>query len=370
MEVIKEACSSVNGYASSCEKNNKKRPLPHTSAQVKTRRRTVLRMYDEYIEKFMPSKEMREYLKKVKLVPWQLSEMIYFSPNPINDKLNAMKKLLEQARIERNTELIEETKICVRNMEDALNLLVVDGIFTIDQGYFSDRSLDTESGGLETLCEQYADVVDFIKKDMEYCEVKADDLIWYDVTKWTKDENGKYKEQCDYVFINGELVYIDLDSGFYSDYMKHISFYMSSNLNLPVPFKPGDIVEVDEYPYGPQYRMLIIMVGDNWDCCCVQGIARNKDGLWDLGAVKHGMVGLQNYPQLSPLYTIKTYHGEYTEDEKILLEAQAYLNGDERKGEKLQEVMSLMDAVTNEEFEELLALDCDYDKVKKAWYRK
>lgn len=56
-----------------------------------------------------------------------------------------------------------------------------------------------------------------------------------------------------------------------------------------VPFKAGDIVEIDLYPFADKRIIEIVEVGDNHDCCCLQALSRRKDGSWTIGAVNTGI---------------------------------------------------------------------------------
>ena len=46
-------------------------------------------MYDEFIDQFIQSKYLCEYLKSQKISGHSIAYIIYFAPNPIPDKLTA-----------------------------------------------------------------------------------------------------------------------------------------------------------------------------------------------------------------------------------------------------------------------------------------
>ncbi len=48
--------------------------------------------YKKYIDKFMPSDEMRNYLKTQELTPYQIASLIFNSPYSIDKKENAFNK--------------------------------------------------------------------------------------------------------------------------------------------------------------------------------------------------------------------------------------------------------------------------------------
>ena len=82
------------------------------------------------------------------------------------------------------------------------------------------------------------------------------------------------------------------------------------NLNLPVPYQPGDILEVDCRPYIPKVAYcLVTEVGD--DCCGVQCVYPCANHKMNFGAFKHGNFFEEAYPMplyLSPLYKSRIVH--------------------------------------------------------------
>ena len=116
------------------------------------------------------------------------------------------------------------------------------------------------------------------------------------------------------------------------------------DLNLPMPFKPGDIVLIDCLPYRQPKYVVILECGDNpYECCLPCALFYDfKSKTWRTGAVKHKHVfdgGAR--PPLSPLYRI-----DYADprllyasgDEKEMQRAVSqYINGSEEKARKLFE---------------------------------
>ena len=84
-------------------------------------------------------------------------------------------------------------------------------------------------------------------------------------------------------------------------------FHLYPNLNLPVPYQPGDILFIDCRPYAPgAFYCLLKEVGD--DCCGIQCEYVDEKGKVETGALKHGDYFYNHrevYQYLSPLYRIK-----------------------------------------------------------------
>lgn len=185
-----------------------------------------------------------------------------------------------------------------------------------------------------------------IREYLGYLEAEERELTWFQVEKWSPDGAGKLKNGYDYFLLGTEACYFShnsvdrskLDS---SDHSEWIEFEANPDLNLPVPFHAGDIVTVDCRPSAPVSYALILEVGDNRDCCCLQALHRENDGTWNIGAVKHGHV-LPScpWPQLSPLYRLSTFHGQLPEEDCLLEQMSRYVNGDEKRGAALWEYVS------------------------------
>ncbi len=322
-----------------------------------------VKKYGKYIDEFMFSPEMRSYLKSTELEGFNFAELIAFSPVPVERKLEAFRSLAKEAGLNKDFGLQQEYVEQSQCFEKALSFLSEDGVFVIEPACYSDYTHDAD-GYFDSVLADLNDVKDYIRDFYIKCELDRDDLWWFDVSKWIKNNEGKYIEACDYIFVRDEIWYSDIcdDPG-----SIQYNFYWSDNLNLPVPFKPGDILQSNRFPFGPKVKYLILEIGDNSDCCCVQALFRGEGGLWDTGALKHGHVGYSHNIQGSPLYTATAYNSIEDEDDRILSRVKDYIGGDEVKGKKLWDAMfdkhnkvysergqERMTGMTNEELLELI----------------
>ena len=66
------------------------------------------------------------------------------------------------------------------------------------------------------------------------------------------------------------------------------------------------------------------------------------------------MIGYRIFPQISPLYTIHTYEGKLSEEEKILLKVKSYIDGKEEKGRCFWDCICGKNDLTDERVEEIL----------------
>lgn len=234
----------------------------------------------------------------------------------------------------------------IDNIEAFLELLAQEGVFSVSLCYYDEKIKEIDYD-FHCVCASIEDVLEFEKQDKKWRDMEPDKVYCYNVEKWIKDEAGKYINGGQFILSGGEIILNEVERDFKKD-LDGESMYDCTDINLPVPYKAGDVLEIDRFPFGPKIKILIIQVGDNLDCCCLQALSKTEEGLWHLGAVKHGMIGYHIFPQLSPLYFAKKWEGDLQDsDGKIILEVQKYLNGDDEKGEKLLE--KFMHDMTDEE---------------------
>lgn len=278
-----------------------------------------MELFYKYLDDFMPSEEMREYLKREGLPAFRLLEIIYGSPCSMEKKLAGVKQFLTETEYFPEDDfrdiVIEDAQTCIHEIESALNHLNTEGTFTVKAGCFDNRTLHFREE-LEMVCTSFSDVKEYVAKRDEEEGLSKEDLYWYDIIKWEKNPEGKMEEIGDYVMVNGEVWYAAM--GLTRDCWPY-------DLSLPVPYKIGDIVEIDGYPFAPKMRSLIVDTGDNWDCCCLQGISRRADGKWIGGAIKHGEITYDKNLRIPPLYRIRLCREELQDSERLLYSLRDYL---------------------------------------------
>lgn len=172
-----------------------------------------------------------------------------------------------------------------------------------------------------------------IHEFLGYLEDEERELTWFNVEKWSPDGAGRLINEFDYTIVGGDICYCSCNA---LSAREQFEFDTYQDVNLPVPFHAGDIVTVDCHPYAPISHVIVLEVGDNWDCCCFQALHRKDDGTWDIGAVKHGHIFPGHHSSgFSPLYRMTVFHGQLPEEERFLELVSRYLNGDEERGAAL-----------------------------------
>lgn len=133
-----------------------------------------------------------------------------------------------------------------------------------------------------------------------------------------QDENKKTEFLSpEYTYImdkNGEIPYfiherrsLNYLKGRLGSMVENQFYSACPNLNLPVPYQPGDVLFIDCRPYAPgAFYCILKEVGD--DCCGIQCEYVDEKGNLETGALKHGDYFFNHgkvYQYLSPLYRAK-----------------------------------------------------------------
>ena len=309
-------------------------------------------MFEKYIFKFIISPYLSKYLQvnEIELRDFQIIDTIYYSPTPISVKYNSFVDLIKDADNNGNFELSRQAAIYASYLKEAVSMLKSDGIFSIEFCCFNEMTQDIEDsfGGILA---SFDDVREYVEEDALYLEPGL--CYFYRLTKWEKGTNGKYRTVCDYVMANNTILYADIDDAVDDRIIETV--YFIEDLNLPVPYNPGDLLQVDRAPFAPKLRIVILDIGDNSDCCCVQALSKNEEGLWQTGALKHGVIGSHFSPQVSPLYTADIYEGDLQGDDRILGKVSGFIKDVPANAEKLLDKLYSVRGLTDDELLSLIS---------------
>ena len=167
----------------------------------------------------------------------------------------------------------------------------------------------------------------YIKNIEDYSENSS--FFWHEIEKYEENKAGDLQEVCDYIFINGEVMFYAYNDDF--------DCWPNPDLNLPVPFQPGDIIEVNPIPFAKKKKAVILQIQDNHDCCAIQVLHLNDENLIDSATLKHSSYFYDNQGviDLSALYTASLYKGVPSESEEYLNLASKFVLGDEARGAAL-----------------------------------
>ena len=129
--------------------------------------------------------------------------------------------------------------------------------------------------------------------------------FWFSIDRYVETGTGELDCISYYVF-NGEVMY-------FCDYSSTFDSMRPGDLNVPVPFKPGDMIVCDGRPISEEIAMLIIRIGDNWDCCSLVGVCERDDGTFSTEPVKHSNMF---YDSDAAVYIPPLYRARYASEEE------------------------------------------------------
>lgn len=283
------------------------------------------------------SKDMENYIAD-SISERETVEIITGAPIPLQEKKDRLEQLLCRVK---DFEIKDDIQSCINHIENALSELekVSSDSFIMAQSCWYDiedgSHLDyIHRSGSESFNLPYASfteliqgILDEIEDETEQRDFAADDRTWHEFViwnkvKWTdgrvKFEEGTYR----YIMIGPDVCYLEPSNRIHSrsrgaDYWGFLSG--SSNLNLPVPFKSGDIVTIDCRPFADKCHLLILNAENNWCCCGLRGAFADEEGKLYIDSIKHGHCFPMHYiSRLSPLYRMSLSSGSLLENENII----------------------------------------------------
>ncbi|MBE6844332.1 MAG: hypothetical protein E7508_01275 [Ruminococcus sp.] len=160
--------------------------------------------------------------------------------------------------------------------------------------------------------------------------------LWYIIEKVQKNSSA-YITTYQYILKNGYIPYFQcIEDDF--------KVYPNPHLNLPVPFKSGDIITVSDEPFAEKKQALILDTGDNNDSNCVKVLYITNGGVLKVNSLKHGHIFEDDNAMMytSPLYKIKKYNGELLENDEILLKIQKYMEDKQYEPSEYYDIFSVL----------------------------
>lgn len=285
----------------------------------------------EEILAFIPSQEMRDYLREhfLSIHDSDIIDIIVGAHQPMERKAKLMHELAE--RFPYGNDDSEEERF--RDLRDfaLYDKQYQDGFADMQIGedeqaiyllrsYEFDEEFDSSPHfTFEDALQHLTELVEPWRKD----DV-PEDLLWFQIEKWI-NHDGKSIMKSQYILSANECIW-DYCYDWDYDEKKHLSsqfgYDNAITMNLPVPFVPGDIVTIDCRPSAMVSHTLILEVGDNMDCCCLQGLCVRENGEVQRGAVKHcsAQDSWRFTPHVSPLYHLERFHGELPPEEAFMTE--------------------------------------------------
>ncbi len=168
---------------------------------------------------------------------------------------------------------------------------------------------------------------------------------WYRVETWEPMDVGWKEKRYDFFIFDSKICWFEKLFPEKQDhgniyYMPESRRFSSGrlDLDLPTPYKTGDIVIIDCRPFGPPFHAMILESRDQWDSCFPNIVFQVPyTDKWRMTPLKHKRffkhAEISSYePMLSPLYRIrKVQQEEMTEEDDRLLKLSSFLSGVESR---------------------------------------
>ena len=145
------------------------------------------------------------------------------------------------------------------------------------------------------------------------------DSAWWRIEKWVPGKNNKLEERFHWtISTEGDIWFINYRSS--CEPRRWVGFCGGKGeLNLPLPFQPGDIVMGDCQPFMARRLVLILSLGDNHDWFAVKCLFITSNGQIDIANFKSNNLYSSDEkhlrPFLSNIYRICRYDGELAKHE-------------------------------------------------------
>jgi len=284
-----------------------------------------------YIDKtlnFIESNEMRDYLRayfsdtsnKIWLRN-KCAEIVSKAPACVENKIPVLDMIAEQSEPSPKGDWHDPVWLAdfARRALDEEQTGPIGTVFQVREFYYHEPGYYTDYSLYYTFnaAMQY---IKWLDTECEDIDLETHKNVSFRIEKFIPGSDGKMVNTF-YWIINhiGEIWYFGKDR-YKREPFRNEFFSYIGDMNLPVPFDPGDIVTADCRPFVKEQRVVIIEIGDNADCCCVQCLYVKPDGKLDIGAFKHNMFLCSETSHISALYRAEKYHGvleiaEYPLDE-------------------------------------------------------
>ena len=329
-------------------------------------------LYRELLRMCFPSEEMAAYLEKHPVSRKTAIEAVLKAPVSLEKKAALLDKIAstEPRPVFASENLIDEEKQiggqlnrrsliwhrtaaehadAIRRALDALKLKP--GEVLCKREHWFDEDILEEKYGQGVLFQTMEAAADYMRRELEDEldgeESNADTYLgWTELDKWVPGENGMMVNPYTFYLILDEVVYFSENRLSHDDlYWLPASRYYAGgdlDLNLPMPFQPGDIVMLDCRPFAPPKPVVLLEVGS--DCCGVQMLYRGVDGFWHTAALKHHH-GWDDgndsyYPMSSPLYRLTSYRDDLAPEYELLKKVSDLIGGSKPRGRALWETIN------------------------------
>ena len=274
-------------------------------------------MKEKLIKSLIKDQSFAEYLITANLSECDMIKLVCHAPISLFEKQTLYKKLIEKKGCIRENcddgfSYENYLKIATQAIEDLT--ISRGGIFLLVEHGFGDEH-DEQFG-----CAPFKSFCAVQKYLKDFLHEGGEKNVWHTLEKWEPKSKDLLElvEVCEFTFIGAEPCFYKNLRYFYNKerYTKNRQqlhhennftlFSSGNNLNLPTPFRTGDVLHVDCRPFAPQTRVTVTDIRPEFDCCYPQCEYVDKNGEKKTGALKHSHIYKENVIEsISPLYNLR-----------------------------------------------------------------
>lgn len=289
---------------------------------------------NEIIEELFESRAMRDHLIKRagRLTTHDWMSIICSAPVAIQRKAVLLSKLMK------NKEMAAACTVRIALAQRAIeDLQALPGeVFLVRSCWYDTDYLENNERplGLFLSFEKAMAGITQEMQDEGWSGADRNVTCWYEIEKWCPDGAGNLRKRIRFIFAGGVLMFFD---GYEAEALPPgTDFAPYADLNISTPFQTGDRICVDCRPFAPGKTLLVLENNHPEDCCSLQGLCMDEEGLIRCGAVKHVSLFSRHYrPMLSPLYRADRMETPFEGDERILKKVREYIGSDPAKGREI-----------------------------------
>ena len=316
------------------------------------------KQYESIIDWFMPSEDMSNYLKRDELSKAELVWLICGAPAPVWRKIDTLDEVRKESVLASDDYVKDICEQAISDLSDALSYIdgkKDDSIFTIEDCWY-DEDIKEHNRDLAGVFMDYDSAIEY--EIIEERDKGDFGSTWWELKIWEDEGKQVFDQKYTYYCKNDEIWWIQKEGWPLQELRGSVLPYLdSSRLCLPVPYKPGDILDINTWPFGPS-QPAVLTVDLGLDLLCI--LIRNVDGYWQWGNIRSGILGRSIYQEdwISPLYNIRKWKDQSHDDMAVLNAVSEWIGGDEKRGaafnKKLTGGANNKSGFTSEEILEML----------------
>ena len=267
--------------------------------------------------RFIENENYRKWLEEHSDLLWekQYLHLIFTAPIDISEKLKLLNEYEAEARKDKYaSEYFDAARNYLKTAVRALNRQDSRVLFQLTE------KRRCKNGEIETWTAPYPSyqcILDCFAEDYGEIGEESDFEDWWNVVEQYTLRDGRYELDTEFLMSNSGSVWKAdfLNNTIYGDInIARERMKLDFDLNLPSPFKPGDLIYIDCRPFHkPQYAVVIYSDDEFNNDCCSPGCLYYENGELNIRSIKHMNGGFENFSALLRAGIVETISSEYSD---------------------------------------------------------